>query len=161
MLIEDTAIENALHDASKRGNVDLIKELLNQGASANGKLFYRSSCVTYTLSFVNLLGLDKAGNTPLHWAARSKHIDAVQVLLAKSPLINAQNKMGDTPLHSACWGGSLEVVKVIVEVSGVKLDIRNKNKELPLDLAKNDEIAAFLIQYIGLKTNVKDLEDED
>ena len=109
----------------------------------------------------NCLGLDKAGNTPLHWAARSKHVDAVDILLAKSPLINAQNKMGDTPIHSACWGGSLDVVKLMVGVSGIKLDMRNKNKELPLDLAKNDDIAAFLIQYSGRKTNVQDLEDED
>ena len=107
------------------------------------------------------LGLDKVGNTPLHWAARSKHVEAVQILLAKSPLINAQNKMGDTPVHSACWGGSLDIVKMMVGVSGIKLHLRNKNNQVPLDLAKNDEIAAFLIQYTGQKTNVQDLEGDD
>ena len=36
ILSDDTAIENALHDACKRGNVGLITELLGQGASVNG-----------------------------------------------------------------------------------------------------------------------------
>ena len=37
ILVDDAAIENALHDACKRGNVELLKELLNQGASVNGR----------------------------------------------------------------------------------------------------------------------------
>ena len=105
--------------------------------------------------------MDKAGNTPLHWAARSKHAQVVQILLEKAPLINAQNKMGDTPLHFACWGGAIEVVKLIAVVPGIKLDLRNKNNERPIDLAKNDEIAAFLNQYMGVKTNVMDLEGDE
>jgi ankyrin repeat protein len=97
----------------------------------------------------------------LHWAARSKHAEAVQLLLTKSPLINAQNKMGDTPLHSACWGGSLDVVKLLIGVAGIKCDIKNKNKESPINLAKNDDVAAFLMQYTGQKTNAQDLLDDE
>jgi ankyrin repeat protein len=134
---------------------------LAQGASVNGNLSTSNITIHICRLVANHLGLDKAGNTPLHWAARSKHPDAVQILLTKSPMINVQNKMGDTPLHSACWGGSLDVVKLITQVAGIKFDIKNKSKESPLDLAKNDDVAAFLIQYTCQKTNAQDLLDDD
>lgn len=36
------------------------------------------------------VGLDRAGNTPLHWAARSGHLPVVQRLLAEKPIVDAQ-----------------------------------------------------------------------
>ena len=44
-------IDNPMHEAAKRGNTGFLKELLDAGMSVNT--------------------LDTAGNTPLHWAARS------------------------------------------------------------------------------------------
>ena len=64
-----------------------MKELLQAGVSVNG--------------------LDKAGNSPLHWACRGGHNEAVKLLLQYHPVINAQNKLGDTPLHCAAWGKDL------------------------------------------------------
>ncbi|KAI9356255.1 SH3 domain-containing protein [Zopfochytrium polystomum] len=65
-----TEIENPLHEAAKRGNVAFARELLSAGLSVNA--------------------LDKAGNTPLHWAARGGHSEIVSMILAKNPAVNAQ-----------------------------------------------------------------------
>lgn len=89
---ENTAqIDNPLHgrlyptaEAAKRGNSVFVKELVDAGVSVNG--------------------LDKAGNSPLHWACRGGHAETIVLLLSKKPVLNSQNKMGDTPLHLASWG---------------------------------------------------------
>ncbi|KAI8815352.1 SH3 domain-containing protein [Cladochytrium replicatum] len=68
---ENTAeIENPLHEAAKRGNISFVTELLQAGVSVNG--------------------LDKAGNTALHWACRGGHAKVVELLLTKKPTVNAQ-----------------------------------------------------------------------
>ncbi|KAJ3399504.1 Osteoclast-stimulating factor 1, partial [Chytridiales sp. JEL 0842] len=129
---ENTAtIENPLHEAAKRGNVPFTIELLEAGVSVNG--------------------LDKAANTPLHWACRGGHLQVVQLLLAKNPAVSAQNKLGDTPLHLAAWGGNIQVVSALLEHPSIQpaLKLKNKNNETPVALAKNDEVAAMLIQFEG------------
>ena len=80
-------LENPLHEASKRGNLPFALELLSAGSSPNS--------------------LDRAANTPLHWAVRSGHVEVVRAILGcgKPVQVNAQNKLGDTPLHGGVWGG--------------------------------------------------------
>ncbi|EGD80162.1 osteoclast-stimulating factor 1 [Salpingoeca rosetta] len=84
------SVDNPLHEAAKRGNLPFLIECLTNGVSPNA--------------------LDKAGATPLHWAARGGHVDCAEELL-KRPNCRAdvQNKLGDTPLHNAAWKGSVEV----------------------------------------------------
>lgn len=97
-----TQLDNPLHEASKRGNLAFVKELLAANVSINT--------------------FDKAKNTPLHWAARSGHKEIVSALLSakgQQPAINAQNKLGDTPLHSAAWGGNPEVVSLLLSFPGI------------------------------------------
>jgi ankyrin repeat protein len=74
-----------------------------------------------------LIGLDKAGNTPLHWACRGGHLEAVQLLLSKIPAVNAANKIGDTPLHCAAWAGNLPVTQLLAQCQGIQINLKNKN----------------------------------
>ena len=65
------AIDNPLHEASKRGNLPFLQECLANGVSVNG--------------------LDKSGATPVYWAAHGGHSECVQALLAVPNIsINAQ-----------------------------------------------------------------------
>lgn len=56
------AIDNPLHEASKRGNLPFLHECLANGVSVNG--------------------LDKSGATPVYWAAHGGHSACVEALLA-------------------------------------------------------------------------------
>jgi len=55
------AIDNPLHEAAKRGNLPFLQECLANGVSVNG--------------------LDKAGSTPVYWAAHGGHTNCLQTLL--------------------------------------------------------------------------------
>ena len=135
-------IENPLHEASKRGNVPFLKELLSAGVSVHS--------------------LDRAKNTPLHWAARAGHPEAITLLLPHKPNLNAQNKLGDSPLHCAAWSGNPKCVELLLNAKGVDVTLRNADGALPVDIAKNDECAALLLQFTGTGVmDAGDLSDDD
>jgi ankyrin repeat protein len=54
-------IENPLHDAARRGNIEFLQDCLSNGVSPTG--------------------LDSTGNSPIHWSARGGHADCLQVLV--------------------------------------------------------------------------------
>ena len=71
-----------IHSAARRGNLNRVKELLNQGVPVN----------TQTPG---------AGWTPLHYAADSGRLNVVQELLRRGAHLNPRTRSGMTPLHVA------------------------------------------------------------
>ncbi|CAH1796968.1 unnamed protein product [Owenia fusiformis] len=118
------SVDNPMHEAAKRGNISFMKDCIKNKVSVNG--------------------LDKAGNTPLHWAAHGGHIDCMKLLLAAGNIqLDVQNKIGDTALHSCAWKGHASAVQLLLE-KGARLDLRNKDKKSAYDLAKDPDTAALL-----------------
>eukprot|EP00911_Craspedida_sp_UC1_P000288 UC1_evm1s219 len=123
------SVVNPLHEAAKRGNTPYLEECLSNGVSPNG--------------------LDKAGSTPLHWAARGGHIECVDILLSLPNIhVNVTNKMGDTPLHGAAWKGNAAVVAKLLE-KGADRNIKNNEEETPYDLAKDPATGRLLMRRLG------------
>ena len=66
-----------LSEASKRGDLATVQELIGEGANVN------KACI--------------AGTTPLWWASRNGHVEVVRVLLKKNAEVNNESNNGETP----------------------------------------------------------------
>ncbi|XP_071476637.1 osteoclast-stimulating factor 1-like [Diadema antillarum] len=135
------SVDYPLHEAAKRGNISFLEECLNNKVSVNS--------------------LDKAGATPLYWAAHGGHIECMKSLISRPNCqINVQNKIGDTALHAAAWKGHKEAVQLLLE-KGARTDLKNKDKKFPQDLASRDPATAALLIPQRRYNDDDYLDDED
>lgn len=103
--------ESPLMMASLKGDLDLVRKLIDRGADVN-----------------------KPGWTPLHYAATNGHLEIMQLLLDENAYIDAESPNGTTPLMMAAHYGSSAAVKLLVE-AGADPNIRNQLGLTAIDFA--------------------------
>ena len=87
---------------------------------------------------------DSNRNTPLHLAAISGNLDAVNILLDEHASVKAQNLDGNTPLHlAAIRRGNKDVIKALKK-KGADLTATNTHKKRPLDIACEHDNAEYI-----------------
>lgn len=106
--------QTALHWAAQKEDIDLIHQLIRQGADINALTNYGhktplflavSYGKIYAVQALLEAGADPniistvGGNTPLHQAVRHNVLEIGDLLLRAGANINAQNYTGMTPLH--------------------------------------------------------------
>jgi uncharacterized protein len=106
--LTNTAGETALMMAALKGRVDWMRRLLARGAA-----------------------VDRAGWSPLHYAAAGPGTAAVQLLLEQGAALDARSPNGTTPLMMAARYGSEDAARLLLARGA---DPRLKN-ELELDAA--------------------------
>nr|XP_020463367.1 BRCA1-associated RING domain protein 1 [Monopterus albus] len=111
--------ETLLHLAAIKGDVEAVKELLDQGADPNLK--------------------DNAGWTPLHEACNLGHLMVVEVLVTRGALLNTPGYENDSPLHDAVRNGHSAIVKLLLQL-GASPDVLNQYGKRPADYAVNLEM---------------------
>lgn len=74
---------------------------------------------------------DRAGRTPLHYAALENDVALLQRLVAEGADPNARDRQGFTPLHFACQQGAAEAVRALIE-AGAQVDARDNRGTTPL-----------------------------
>jgi len=104
--------ESPLMLAALRGQLDLVKKLVERDADVN-----------------------KTGWTPLHYAATGGHVPVIEFLLEHSAYIDAESPNGTTPLMMAAMYGSPESVKHLIQ-AGADLQIKNGANMTALDFAQ-------------------------
>lgn len=89
---------NKLHSAAQDGDLDRVKELLEQGCDIN--------------AFDEDLDW-----TPLHYAVKEGHIDVAAYLIERGADVNAHNsdRAGETPLALVAQECTYEIAKLLVD----------------------------------------------
>lgn len=78
---------------------------------------------------------DCTGYTPLHYAARSGHVDCVALLLKSGGSVLARTKAGSsTPLHRAAFAGQAEICAMLLR-AGARADAQDTDRDTPLHKA--------------------------
>ncbi|TKS67352.1 BRCA1-associated RING domain protein 1 [Collichthys lucidus] len=111
--------ETLLHLAAIKGDVEAVKELLDQGVDPNLK--------------------DNAGWTPLHEACNLGHLAVVEVLVSSGALLNTPGYKNDSPLHDAVRNGHPAIVKVLLQ-HGASQHVLNLHGKRPADYAVSVEM---------------------
>ncbi|VVC27504.1 Ankyrin repeat,Ankyrin repeat-containing domain,Peptidase M9A/M9B, collagenase, bacterial, partial [Cinara cedri] len=104
----DTYGETLLHEVARRGNLDMVKFLVEEAHAETNVL------------------ADGWLGTPLHSAATHGHIEVAEYLIKKGLDINILTN-GYTPLHSAVLHNQLDTVKYLME-AGADLHIKGQGQ---------------------------------
>jgi ankyrin repeat protein len=101
--------------ASKKGNTQIVKYLLEKGVNINIK--------------------NKHGNAALHMASHNGHEEVLKALLEKGADINLSNTKGNTPLHLAAYKGQKGIVEILLANINCEKSAANQQGYTPLLLA--------------------------
>jgi ankyrin repeat protein len=138
---------NALIAASRNGQKETVKLLLENGADINAQNNSQGSALNAAarrghLDTVKLL-LEKGADinlqnngqgSALNAAARNGHLDTVKLLLEKRADINLQNTRQGSALNAAARRGHLDIVKLLLE-KGADINLQNDGQGSALNAA--------------------------
>ncbi|XP_071442266.1 ankyrin repeat domain-containing protein 27-like [Hetaerina americana] len=110
----------ALHAAASHGRVEIVKVLVDAGASLD-------------------LRTRSGASSPLHLACRRGRLGVARVLLEAGADASATDAAGDTPLHHCCRltgdSGAVAMVEVLLQYN-LLWDVHNAEGKTPLDVAE-------------------------
>ena len=121
-----------LIDATLNGDIELVRELLENGADINIR--------------------DNGGDTPLILASIKGHTDIVRLLLENEANVNSIGYDGDTALIRASDKGYADIVKLLGDV--VLLESFAKTRVINKDKVNGTIIWLELLELISLTTSI-------
>jgi ankyrin repeat protein len=129
----DGYVDDLLHEAARRGNVEQASQLISGGCDVNQ--------------------FDDIGKTPLHYAVAAEDLKMVALLIAAGADVNARSEslIGDTPLADNAQRCSLEMARMLVD-SGADPTIRGWMQLNALDRAGQRKRADGCEVYRFLET---------
>ncbi|XP_063436169.1 serine/threonine-protein phosphatase 6 regulatory ankyrin repeat subunit B-like [Mytilus trossulus] len=126
-------LHRAVHDA----HVDEIKNLLERGASVNGKF---------------------KGETALHVAATHGNVEVADLLIRNRADINAIKYNEQTPLHTAANTGNVQMTELLIR-NGADLNTTDLHRNTPLYIAVMNKNAGVTDLLIRNKANLNGTGD--
>lgn len=98
---------------------------------------------------LNINHQDLYGETPLHKASESGHVELARLFLKSGADVNSKEVFGYTPLHLAACRGDEEVVKLLLEC-GARTDKKNEHGQTAAEVAQEEgyhEIAQLITSW--------------
>ena len=138
--VSPVAKNTALLIASRKGYVELVEMLLNNGADVNAT--------------------DNNGDTALSFASQNGHTEIVAMLLAARADVNIKSDFGGTALMLASLRGHTEIVAKLL-AARADVNAENNYGQTALSLASlngHTDIVKLLKQYIVAQTLPRHLE---
>ncbi|MCJ8738410.1 hypothetical protein PDJAM_G00035590 [Pangasius djambal] len=141
----DSFNRTALHRACSRGNVEIVRRLLEAGALIENKDKLDATAVHWacrggSLPVLELLlnhkgnlhAKDKLQSTPLHVAVRTGHYECAEHLIHCGADVNAKDRDGDTPMHDAVRLNRFKFIQLLL-LHGANLKLKNYEGKSPMD----------------------------
>lgn len=160
-----------LMEASVKGNITQMKELLAQGVPPNYRTLGGVSTLVVATARGNLEMLrilfgagadvniqDDNGNTALMISASSDNLEVVQALIEFDTDLDIQNRWGETALMVAAKNDKLEIFKILLR-NGADIDLQNKQGKTAYELTGNIGIKNLITERQIAKKNIETLED--
>lgn len=135
----------AIHVAAQHGHVEIIKLLVERGASVEAldlegmtPLFYAAhggqlEALKYLVSAgANPSHLEGQGRSALYWAANVGQIEVLKLLLQLGCDPNIPTRLGRSALSKASWSAQLAVVRELCESPAVHLNDPDTRGRIPL-----------------------------
>ena len=116
-------LEFPLHAAAKRGDVDAITRLLDDGAEVDRA--------------------NENGITALFFACMHGHVDAARLLLEKGADVHHRVNSGHTCLNVACCCDHIAVVQLLLD-NGADLNVADNDGDTPMANAKTEGHTAIV-----------------
>ena len=101
-------------------------------------------------SEVDLNQSNHVGLTALHHAVLTNNIDSVKLLLTYGADVGVQDVYGFSPLHTSAALGFVQITSLLI-VFGADVFSMTKQKELPLDVAKDISVIRLLTNEMCLR----------
>ncbi len=139
-LLEATGLKLDLPSAAKRGDLDAVRALLEEGADTEERMGDKSSA--------------------LHWAAVHSHYEIVEALLEAGADRNVRHEDGGTPLHWVAFLGESEMVELLLK-EGADPNIANYSGLTPLYTISPswEELEGVTMFFAGIMELELDLEE--
>ncbi|XP_014861439.1 PREDICTED: ankyrin repeat domain-containing protein 1 isoform X1 [Poecilia mexicana] len=133
----DNFQRTALHKASFKGHVEVMRRLVEAGAAIEQKDKVLLSLLLphtppYTLSLtVRCVFVLQLEATAVHWACRGGSLPALQLLLHQGAKFTSRDKLQSTPLHVAVRTGHCECAEHLIHC-GADANARDRDGDTPM-----------------------------